>query len=99
MAEWLTVESNGYFFTRTCAVQNFREAIFKFSDADFHVGTLSEKYGHNLLSLGCGNKDIGAVIIELIDRVANIAECAVVAGLLRCSKVDAGIPAAGELLD
>lgn len=41
--------SNSDLLSGARSVQDFRKVIFKFSDAYFHVGTLSDNCGHKLL--------------------------------------------------
>jgi len=45
------------------------------------------------------DKYLAAVIVEFVDRISNIPERAMVAGLLGSRKVDLGVPTAGQLFD
>ncbi len=42
-----------------------------------------------------GAKDLAPVVVQLIDRIADIAQGAVVAGLLRGAEIGLRVPAAG----
>ena len=58
-----------------------------------------DHHGLGILLYLVGYKYCLSVVLEFFDGIANIAERAVIAGLLGRSKVDPGVPAAGQLFN
>ena len=63
-----------------------------------HHGVVLVSASVSVMVLG-GQKNLAAVIVQLIDRIPNIAQGAVVAGLLWGGKVGLWVPTAGQLFD